>query len=148
MKALTNSMLAVTALLVSACSAAFAEDVDVASLYEVTTKGTSEKVKLGEKGKVVIEITTKPGAYISEEAPLKIELSSTNVKPEKDKLGLKDSIGKKAEGAKHATPRFEVPISAQTAGKTTVDAKMSFFVCTEKICSRQKKNLSLPIEVQ
>ncbi|HVE85423.1 MAG TPA: hypothetical protein VND93_21365, partial [Myxococcales bacterium] len=29
----------------------------------------------------------------------------------------------------------------------TVDAKMTFFVCTDQICSRQQKQVSLPVQV-
>jgi hypothetical protein len=126
---------------------ALAEDVDPASLYEVTTEGTSTQVKAGEKGLFVLSIKTKPGAHVSEEAPLKLEVKGTQVTPEKQKLDRGDSVGKKATGQEFADPRFEVPFTAAAAGKGTVDAKLTFFICTEKICARQQKTLSLPVEV-
>lgn len=126
---------------------ALAEDVDPTSLYEVTTEGTSTQVKAGEKGLFVLSIKTKPGAHVSEEAPLKLELKGTQVTPQKQKLGREDSVGKKAAGQEYPEPRFEVPFTAAAAGKGTVDAKLTFFICTEKICARQQKTLSLPVEV-
>lgn len=117
---------------------AAAQPVDVTALYEVSTEGTTTKVKAGEAGKVVVAIKLKGGAHVSDEAPLKLELSSQQAKLSKDKLTLADSIGK-------PEPRFEVPFTAQ--GATTIDAKMTFFICTEKLCSRQTKQLSLNVEV-
>ena len=33
------------------------------------------------------------------------------------------------------------------AGKGTVEAKLTFFICTEQLCARQKKTISVPVEV-
>jgi hypothetical protein len=122
---------------------------DVASLYEVKTDGSSTEVKGGEKGKVVISITAKNGAHVSDEAPLRIELSSKEAKLEKDKLTLADSLVKKAAGStEYPDPRFEVAFTAPASGKATVDAKMTFFICTEKVCARQTKTLSFPVAVR
>ena len=114
--------------------------------YDVSTEGTSTKVKAGEKGKVVISIAAKNGAHVSDEAPLRIELSSKESKLDKEKLALADSVGPKEVGPRSAV-KFEVGFAPSAHGKTTVDAKMTFFICTEKLCSRQTKNLSLPVEV-
>ena len=126
--------------------AAFAEAPDIASLYDVTTEGTSQKLKVGEKGKVVIAIKTKGGSHVSEEAPLRIELASKEAKVEKAKLTLADNVVKKAEGQAHVDPKFEVPFTLAAAGKGNVEAKMTFFICTEKLCARQQKTLMLPVE--
>ncbi|MBK9177924.1 MAG: hypothetical protein IPM46_16670, partial [Flavobacteriales bacterium] len=84
----------------------------------------------------------------SDEAPLKIELSSKESQLAKEKLTLADSLNKKKDGEKdYPDPRFEVGFTPHTQGPTTVEAKMTFFICTEKLCSRQTKNLSLPVEV-
>ena len=122
---------------------------DVVSLYEVKTDGSSTEVKGGEKGKVVISITARNGAHVSDEAPLRIELSSKEAKLEKDKLTLADSLVKKAAGStEYPDPRFEVAFTAPASGKATVDAKMTFFICTEKVCARQTKTLSFPVAVR
>lgn len=126
---------------------AFAADPDVSSLYEVRTDGSSTTLKSGEKGKVVIQIKAKNGAHVSDEAPLRIELSSKDAKLDKEKVTLADSLVKKAEGStEFPDPRFEVGFTPSGA-KATVDAKMTFFICTEKICARQTKTLSFPVTV-
>jgi hypothetical protein len=122
-------------------------EVDVASLYEVSTDGTTASFKAGQKGKLVIEIKTKEGSHISDEAPLSIELKGKDVAPEKAKLSLKDSVGQKKGDQKYADPRFEVALAGAAPAKGQVDAKLVFFVCTDKLCARQQKNLVLPVEV-
>ncbi|MCE9673943.1 hypothetical protein LY474_39725 [Myxococcus stipitatus] len=126
---------------------ALANEVDPASLYEVSTEGSSAQFKAGEKGVFVVSVKTKSGAHVSDEAPLKLEVKGSHVAVAKEKLGREDSVSKKAAGQEFVDPRFEIPLTAATAGKGTVDAKLVFFICTEKICARQQKNLSVPVEV-
>ncbi|WP_163865522.1 hypothetical protein [Myxococcus eversor] len=144
-----RSLTSVAALLVACVwsAPASADEVDPASLYDVSTDGSSTQVKTGEKGMFVLSVKTKPGAHVSEEAPLKLEVKGTQVAVSKEKLGREDSVAKKAAGQEFADPRFEVPFSATAAGKGTVDAKLVFFICTEKICARQQKTFSVPVEV-
>ncbi|NVJ22718.1 hypothetical protein HUW62_15975 [Myxococcus sp. AM011] len=144
-----RSLTSVAALLVACVwsAPASADEVDPASLYDVSTDGSSTQVKTGEKGMFVLSVKTKPGAHVSEEAPLKLEVKGTQVAVSKEKLGREDSVAKKAAGQEFVDPRFEVPFSATAAGKGTVDAKLVFFICTEKICARQQKTFSVPVEV-
>ncbi|HZA51332.1 MAG TPA: hypothetical protein VE549_11375 [Myxococcaceae bacterium] len=135
------------AIALSAAGVALAKDVDPSTLYEVTTRGSTEKLKAGETGSFVLQISPKPGAHVSDEAPLRLELKGQNVKVEKAKLTLADSVAKKAEGQKYQNPRFEVPVTAAGAGKGSVDGKLVFFICTENLCARQQKTLSVPIEI-
>jgi hypothetical protein len=125
-----------------------ADEVDPSSLYEVSTEGTSTKVKAGEKGVFVLAIKSKSGSHVSDEAPLKLQVKGTQLSPAKEQLGREDSVAKKAEGQSFVDPRFEVPFTAAAAGKATVDAKLTFFICTEKLCARQQKTFSIPVEVQ
>ena len=91
--------------------------VDPATLYEVSTEGTSTQVKAGEQGVFVLSIKSKAGAHVSDEAPLKLELKGgTQLAPAQEKLALKDSVAKKAAGQQFVDPRFEVPFKATAAG--------------------------------
>jgi hypothetical protein len=117
-------------------------DAKVEALYDVSTAGTSLTVKAGQKGTIVIHVATKNGAHVSEEAPLKIELSSKESKFDKEKLSLKDSTAK-TKGDAH----FEVGFVPNLQGPTSVEAKLTFFICTESLCARQVKTLSVPVEV-
>lgn len=127
-------------------SAVALADPDVTSLYDVKTDGSSTTLKSGEKGKVVISIKAKNGAHVSDEAPLRIELSSKDAKLDKEKLTLADSLEKKSDTVQYPDPRFEVGF-APAGGKASVEAKMTFFICTEKVCARQTKTLSFPVTV-
>ncbi len=129
-----------------AATACFAQAPDVGALYDVSSEGSSQKVKVGEKGKLVITFKTKDGSHISGEAPLKIELTGKDAKLEKEKLTLADSVTKKEAGKDYVDPKFEVPFVVAAAGKATVEAKMTFFICTDKVCARQQKTLSVPVE--
>jgi uncharacterized membrane protein len=128
--------------LVTVVSLPVQAETDIATFYEVSTEGTSTKLKAGDTGKVIISIKSKNGAHVSDEAPLKIELSSKQSKLSKEKLTLADSVNPKKED-----PRFEVPFTPTAHGQSSVEAKMTFFICTEKQCARQVKTISLPVEV-
>src|SRR5260370_22231672 len=134
--------------LVLASLGAQGQEPDVSSLYEVSTEGSSQTVNAGGSGKLVIAIRTKGGAHISDETPLKVEISGTRVKLEKQKLSYADSITAKSGLARYPDPRFEVRFAAEAPGKRSVDAKLTFFVCTEKVCARQQKSIHLPVEVK
>jgi hypothetical protein len=135
-------------LLVLVSLGAQGQEPDPGSLYELSTEGSSKTVTAGGAGKLVISIRTKGGAHISDETPLKVEISGTGVKPEKQKLSYADSITAKSGLARYPDPRFEVPFAAGAAGKGSLDAKLTFFVCTEKVCARQQKSIHLPVEVK
>jgi hypothetical protein len=123
------------------------QQVDPSTLYELTTQGSSQKVKAGSKGTLVVALKTKNGSHVSGEAPFKIEITGKGVKPEKEKLSLADAVAKKPVPEGVVDPRFEVPFLTASAGPAALDAKLTFFICTEKICARQQKTLSVPVEV-
>ena len=132
--------------LLAGTTALAAEEIDVSKYYKVSTEGTTAQVAKGEKGKVVFSIETLEGAYVSDEAPLRIELKGQNAAVAQQKLTLKDSVAKNTRtDKKTADPRFEVPFEP-SAEKGSVEMKATFFICTKNICARQQKNLSLPFE--
>ena len=126
---------------------AAAADPDPASLYVLTTEGSSTALKAGQSGTFILAIHTVAGAHISEDAPLKLALNgSGGVEPQKALLGRSDAKSvPKAGGA--TDPRFEVPLTASAKGQGAVEAKLTFFVCTETLCARQQKTLSVPVTV-
>ncbi len=134
-------------LLVLLTPSAWAADPDPSSLYVVSTEGSSTILKPGQPGTFVLSIRTTAGAHISEDAPIKLTLSgSGGVEPAKASLGRSDAKAvRKPDGA--ADPRFEVPLTAVSKGQGAVEAKLTFFVCTETLCSRQQKTLRVPVTV-
>jgi len=142
-----SSLTLMSSLLVA--SLALAAEVDPTTLYKIATDGTTAKVAPGKKGTLVLEIQSLKGAHVSDEAPLRIQLSGTGaVTPEKAQLVYGDSVRKPSASVKYPDPRFEVPLAAQGKGPGTVEAKMTFFVCTEQLCLRQQKTLSVPVTVE
>ena len=130
-------------------SLALAGDVDPASLYRLSTAGSTAQLRPGQKGTVVVEIQSLQGAHVSDEAPLKLTLAGTgSVTPEKTTLAYADSVRKKSEGVKFPDPRFEVPITATGNGAGTVEAKLTFFICSAVLCLRQQKALTVPVRVE
>ncbi len=136
------------ALLVLAAPTAWAADPDPSTLYVVTTEGSTTALKAGQPGTFVLSIRTVAGAHISEDAPMKLTLTgSGGVVPAKALLSRSDvkSLPKAAGGA---DPRFEVALSTSAKGQGAVEAQLTFFVCTETLCSRQQKTLSVPVTVE
>lgn len=142
---ITIGMLSSLAVWLVSAQASAAEPA-VADLYEVMTSGSSTQLKVGERGVVVIEIQTKPGAHVSQEAPLKIDLSSTGATLDKAQLASADSVN--SSKAADTGPRFEVGFSPRAPGPLTIEGKLVFFICTEKLCARQTKLLSVPVNVK
>ncbi len=142
---------ALLALLLLAAPAAVASgpqtDPDVASLYVLSTEGSTTVLKAGQPGTFVLSIRTIAGAHISEDAPMKLALSgSGGVEPAKALLSRSDAKPlPKPSGP--PDPRFEVPLTASSKGPGAVEAKLTFFVCTETLCSRQQRTVSLPVTV-
>lgn len=113
----------------------------------VSTEGSSTSLKAGQAGTFVLSIRTVPGAHVSDEAPMKLTLTGTGgVQPAKATLGRTDAKAV-AKGSGPADPRFEVPLVASAKGQGAVEAKLTFFVCTDTLCSRQQKTVSVPVTV-
>jgi len=130
-------------------SLATGAEVDPTTLYRLSTEGTTAKLAPGKKGTLVLEIQSLRGAHVSDEAPLRIQLSGTGaVTPEKTQLVYGDSVRKPSASVKYPDPRFEVPLAVQGKGPGAVEAKMTFFVCTAELCLRQQKTLSVPVTVE
>lgn len=117
---------------------AFAQDD---SLATVSTDGSTTRLKAGEQGKLVIAFHVAAGSHISDEAPMKIELSSEKAALDKKLLTLADSKQK-------GEPKFEVGFGAAGKGSAAIDARLTYFVCTDTKCVRQSKKLSVAVEVQ
>ena len=117
---------------------------EAARSYRIETEGTTRNVKAGAGGVLVITIVPLNGTHVHPQAPLKIALQATpGLSLSKSQLGHKDAVQPKAEG-----PRFEVPFTAARAGKEEARARVDFFICSDKWCVKQTRDLSLPVEVK
>lgn len=117
---------------------------EAARSYRIETEGTTRNVKAGAGGVLVITIVPLNGTHVHPQAPLKIALQATpGLSLSRSQLGHKDAVQPKAEG-----PRFEVPFTAARAGKEEARARVDFFICSDKWCVKQTRDLSLPVEVK
>ena len=82
-------------------------------------------------------------AHVSPDAPLSMTVSAgPALDLPKPKLGRTDAKPTEAKGVE-----FEVPFVGKQPGKDELKAQMTFFICTEKICSRQQREVSVPVDV-
>jgi hypothetical protein len=115
---------------------------ETSSLYELKIDATP-KLDKGAKGAVSARIVPKAGAHLSDEAPVSLALSAPA------SLALSKTKATKAD-VKYASGggAIEVPFTAVEAGKATIEAKLKFYICTEKTCAQQEKTASLPVMVR
>ncbi len=136
--------IAAAVLCAAACKTAVADDENPGKgTWKIDASAQPAKVAKGDKGKVALAIVTVPGVKVSAEAPLKIKLQALGLKLDKSTLVQTDALD-----AKSGHPRFEIPFVAEQPGAHSVDADLTFFVCTEKWCVRQKDKVSVKVEVQ
>ncbi len=116
---------------------------DVSGTYRIETSKLL-KVQKGETGHARVEVVPRPDAHVSPDAPISLTVrAGQSVKLAKEKLGRSEAKETKAKGVE-----FDVPFTAQAAGKDQLRATLSFFICTEKLCEKQKRELALAVEVE
>jgi hypothetical protein len=122
-------------------SAARADDASAA--YRIETSKLV-KVKKGQAGQVRVEVVPRSDAHVSPDAPISLTVTAgPAVKLAKARLGRSDAKETKEKGV-----QFDVPFTAQSAGEEEVKGALSFFICTEKLCEKQNRQLALRVEVE
>jgi hypothetical protein len=141
----TLAALSTVAALALAPAARAAPDpgAEAATSYRIETTGTTTSVKAGAKGTLVIAIVPAEKIHVHPQAPLRITLESPGLTLEKTTLGHKDAVDPKADG-----PRFEVPFVAARAGRQEARAKVDFFVCSDRWCVKQTRDLTVAVDVK
>jgi len=116
---------------------------DVAGTYRIETSQVL-KVKKGDMGHARVEVVPRSDAHVSPDAPISLALTTgPALKLEKEKLGRPEAKETKEKGV-----AFDVPFTASAAGKDEVKGTLSFFICTEKLCEKQKREIAMAVEVQ
>jgi len=118
------------------------EEEDVTKFYDLKTEATP-KVAKGASGKVKIDIVAKAGAHVDKDAPIEIVL-----KAPKGVTLSKTKLGKKEADFRDASAFFDVAFTGKEAGKGEVEAELSFYVWTDKICAKQERTAKLPVSVE
>jgi len=126
---------------------AFAEadaHADAAKAYKIETSQAPLKVKKGEKGQAKVTVVPRSDAHVSPEAPLSVTISAgPALELPKQKLGRTDAKATEAKGVE-----FDLPFVGKQAGKDELKAQVTFFICTEKLCERQKREVALAVVVE
>lgn len=109
-------------------------------LYDVEMTATPT-LENGQTGELVVNIKPRSGAEIHKEAPISLVLDTRGVKTAKARLGRGELSMQGEDGS------FTVPFTAVEKGAATIDANLTFFVCTDKLCARQQRKMRLPVSV-
>ncbi len=116
---------------------------DVSGTYRVETSKTL-KVKKGQTGHAKVEVVPRADAHVSPDAPISLALTAgPSLKLAKEKMGRPEAKETKAKGVE-----FDIPFTAAAAGTDALKGTLSFFICTEKLCEKQKREITVNVEVQ
>ena len=119
--------------------------LDASSAYKI--EALPSKVKSGAVAKARLEVVPVQGAHVSPDAPISLTVQSGAFsKVEKEKFGRADARPTDKQGV-----AFEVPFTAAKAGpgqKDELHARLNFFICTETLCEKQSRDVTLALEVE
>ena len=112
--------------------------------YELDTTGSDSKLKAGADGKFSLVLRPKNGKKVHPEAPLEVLFKDPKgVKTGKPKLGRNDVVDKAAKA-----PEVQTTMRGDKAGSYTVDASVSFFICSDTWCQRMTDRVSIPVTIE
>jgi hypothetical protein len=140
----TTRFAEITSHLVAACAAwlvlAGGTSQAAGDAYEV--KSAPVKATLGEKATASVNIATKPGWHLNEEAPFTLKLTpGQGITVEKPRLVRADLAA-----STNTTARFDVVLVAGKDGHGEVQADASFVICQETICRPIKEKVVISVE--
>ena len=128
----------------STAAAPVADDRATKDDYVLDTSATTAKVKAGGDGAFSLRIVPKNGKKVHGEAPLEIAfVDNAFVKPGKQKLGRADLKDKAAK-----EPEVTTTLHGVKAGTTTLEANVSFFLCTDAWCQRMSDRVQVAVTVE
>ena len=117
---------------------------DAAKAYRIETSQVPLKVKRGEQGQAKVTVVPRSDAHVSPDAPVSVTVSAgPALELLKTKLGRPDAKTTQAKGVE-----FDVPFVGKQSGKDELHAEVTFFICTEKLCERQKRDVTLAVVVE
>ena len=114
---------------------------DVSNSYRVEAPAFV-KVKKGAAAQARIAVVPRSDAHVSPDAPISLTLSAgPSVTLAKAKLGRAEAKETSQKGVE-----FAVPFTAAASGE--VKGTLSFFICTEKLCERQKREIAVRVDAE
>jgi hypothetical protein len=115
---------------------------DVSGTYRLEAP-TAVKVKKGAAATVHIEVVPRSDAHVSPDAPISLSVHSSGpgVAVAKEKLVRADAKMTAQNGVS-----FDVPLTATSS--EAMKASLRFFICTEKLCESQRREIDFPVQVE
>jgi hypothetical protein len=117
---------------------------EAAASYAIEASAAPARLKAGEQGTLTLAIKPVKGAHVHPQAPLKVALTATpGLSLARAELGRKQL----SEPASEA-PRFQVPFTAAAAGAQEARARVDFFICSDRWCVKQVRELTVAVAVE
>ena len=114
---------------------------DVSNSYRVEAP-TVVKVKKGAAAQALIAVVPRSDAHVSPDAPVSLTVTAgPSVKLAKARLGRAEAKETSQKGVE-----FAVPFTADASGE--MKGTLTFFICTEKLCERQKREIAVRVDAE
>ena len=109
--------------------------------YTATAGVQPNTVPVGQPARLTLTITPQSPWVLKNETPFTAVVTAPQgVSVAKDKLGSKDFQDPKAPAKSVGTE-----LTASAAGTYTVNAELTFFVCSSDLCKRQREHLTVQL---
>jgi hypothetical protein len=111
--------------------------------FELRAEGR-ERYASGELAQFSVTLTPRAGWHVNQDYPTRIEITGPAA------VSFPKSELQKADAAQFAEERarFDVPFTPSAPGTHTIQAKVSFAVCTDETCVPDTRTLALALPVQ
>jgi hypothetical protein len=111
--------------------------------YELDASGTAKDIGSGKEGAFVLVVRPKGDKKIHPQAPFEVTFRpSPGLKPAKGKLNRSDVTDKAAKA-----PEVKTQLKGTAKGAQTIEADVSFFICTDAWCQRMTDRVSVNVNV-
>jgi hypothetical protein len=112
--------------------------------YELDVSGTTSKIEAGRDGSFSLVVRPKNGKKVHPDAPFEVTFKDVKgVRPAKNKLGRGDVVDKAAKA-----PEVRTTLRAEKAGPASVEANVSFFLCTDAWCQRMSDRVTVALTIE
>ena len=141
---LSLTLLAALALAAQPAHADSAADVEAAAHAYTLDVPQRLDLKVGETKQIRIAVVPNKGDHVSPEAPVSLNAAAADpFELPRAKLSRADSKTTDAQGI-----AFALPVAGKAKGQAELKATLVFYICVETLCAHQKRELSIPVQVE
>lgn len=110
--------------------------------YRVSLEGSTPELVVGERGTLRFLIEARADKKVNRKSPLRVELTSEQLRIQKPRLEAKD-----AEGDDRMV-RLSTEFEAEAPGPAVLSLRALFFICDERVCERKTESLQHTVQVR